>query len=405
VFLDEDHLLVVAQTGEAGFRDDSSTIEALTISTGVRTKLVTANSSPIYSNEGFLLFWREGALRARAFDATTLTMSGAVFPVASGLEFDTNELVYASVSSNGTLVYLPDVGASRATLMVVDRKGLATKTIVESVLDEGGLALSNDGTRLAVSITATGARSQDIWTYDLTRGTSGPLTLEEGSDLYHVWSPNDAQIIYGNDRLNDGTLYVRSSDGRGQAEFIGKTVSGIWPFAWSHDGTWLVVGTVTNETGLDLVRFDIKEQKLTPLVHGPFSEITGALSTGDQWLAYSSDQTGRREVYVNSVSDGSRWQVSTQGGAMPLWRKDGRELYFIGPQNRLMAVDVEAGATFRHSTPRELFQAILNWDGLDDFRRPYAPMPDGQQFVVSVLKERRSQLLTLVTNWTAAAGK
>jgi hypothetical protein len=184
-------------------------------------------------------------------------------------------------------------------------------------------------------------------------------------------------MIYGNDRLNDGTLYRRSSDGRGQAEFIGKTVSGMWPFAWSHDGNWLVVGTVTNETGLDLLRFDIKEQKMTPLVHGPSSEITGALSAGDQWLAYSSDLPGRREVYVDSMSDGSRWQVSTGGGAMPLWRKDGRELYFIGPQNRLMAVDVEPGATFRHSTPHELFPAIFNWDGVDDFRRPYAPMPEG----------------------------
>ena len=164
---------------------------------------------------------------------------------------------------------------------------------------------------------------------------------------------------------------------------------------------------MADATGLDLLRFDIKEQKLTPLVQGPFNEGSGALSPKDQWLAYSSDQTGRREVYIHSVSDGSRWQVSTQGGAMPLWKKDGSELYFIGPQNRLMAVNVEAGATFRHSTPRELFRAIFNWDGPDGFgfMRPYAPMPDGQHFVVSVLKERRSQLLTLVTNWTSGVSK
>src|SRR6185369_13095092 len=166
--------------------------------------------------------------------------------------------------------------------MVVDRKGVATKTIVESVLDEGGLALSHDGTRVAVSITAAGARSQDVWTYDLTRGTSGPLTIEEGSDLYQLWSPDDTQMVYANDRLNDGTVYRRSSDGRGQPELIGKSASGFWPFAWSHDASWLVVGAVTNETGLDLLRFDIKEHKLTPLVQGPFSEQTGALSPNDQ---------------------------------------------------------------------------------------------------------------------------
>jgi serine/threonine protein kinase/Tol biopolymer transport system component len=405
VFLDDDHLLFVAQTGEAGAKDDSSTIEALTISTGVRTKLVTANSSPIYSAQGFLLFWREGALRAQAFDARKLAVSGTVFPVASGLEFDLNELVYASVSPDGTLVYLPDVGTSRATIMVADRKGIATKTIVESVMDEGGLSLSHDGTRLAVSITASGARSQDIWTYDLIRGTSRPLTFEEGSDLLQVWSPNDTQIIYANDRLNDGAVFRRSSDGRGQPELIGKNAAGIFPFAWSHDGDWLVVNVVTGTTGLDVLRFDIKTQKLTPLAQGPSNESAGALSPKDQWLAYTSDLTGRQEVWVNSVADGSRWRVSTQGGSMPSWRKDGRELYFIGLQNQLMTVDVEPGAPFRHSTPRELFKAVFNWISPDDLRLPYAPMPDGQHFVLSVLKERRSQLLTLVTNWTKGASK
>ena len=402
VFVDDDHLLFVAQTGEAGAKDDSSSIEALTISTGARTKIVTANSGPLYSAEGFLLFWREGALRAQAFDAGKLAVSGTVFPVASGLEFDLNEMVHASVAPNGTLVYLPDVGTSRATLMVADRKGVPTRTIVESVLDEGGLALSNDGTRLAVSITAPGARSQDVWIYDLTRGTSAPLTFEEGGDLYQLWSPNDTEIVYANDRVNDGTVHRRSSDGRGQPELLGKNAGLFWPYDWSHDGGWLVVGTVTNETGLDLFRFDIKESKLTPLVQTPSSEITGALSAGDQWLAYSSDHSGRREVWVLSLADGSRRQVSTQGGAMPRWRKDGRELYFIDPQDRLMVVEVEPSATFRHSTPRELFSATFNRAGADDFVRPYAPMPDGQQFVLSVLRERRSQLLTLVTNWTSA---
>ena len=193
--------------------------------------------------------------------------------------------------------------------------------------------------------------------------------------------------------------------GRGQPVLIAKNASGFWPFDWSNDGKWLVVNALANATGVDILRYDIAEQKLTPLVQTPFGESTGALSPENQWLAYGSDQTSRREVYVHTLSDGSRRQVSTLGGAMPSWRKDGRELYFIGPQNKLMVVTVEPGATFRHSTPRELFPAIFNWDGADGFTRPYAPMPDGQQFVVSVLKERRSQLLTLVTNWTAATAK
>lgn len=301
---------------------------------------------------------------------TALPQTDGVFPVVSGVEFDSNEMAYAGVSSSGTLVYLPTVGASRSTLMVVDRRGVAVQTIAESVLVEGGLALSPYGTRLAASITAPGARSQDIWQYDLVRGTSGPLTFEEGGDLYQVWSRDDTQVAYANDRTNDGTICRRAVDGRRQPEVIGSNTVGFWPFAT------------------------------------PFSDQTGALSPDDRWLASSSDQTGRREAYASSLSgDTSRWQVSTQGGSTPLWPGNARELYFIGPQNRLMVVDVERGETFRHSAPRELFRAIFNWAGADDSIDPIRRCPTVGASRSIVLIERSAHLLTVVTNSTTAAAR
>ncbi len=401
---DGDHLLFVAQTGEAGAKEDASTIEALSVSTGTRTRLVTANSSPIYAARGFLLFWREGALRAQAFDAKRLAVSGNVFPVATGVVFDQNELAYASASADGRLVYLSGSATSRSSLILVDRTGRPVTAIAENVLVEGGLALSHDGTRLAVAITAEGARDTDIWIYDLKRGSSGPLTFEAGGDRLPVWSLDDREVLYANDHKNDGILFRRSSDGRGQPEVTASNAAGLWPFGWSRDGSWIVAGSVSGPTAMDLFRYDRKSEKLTPLVQTPFADQIGALSPDDRWLAYSSDQTGRREVYVASLSgDSGRWQVSTQGGSMPLWNGNGRELYFLGSQNQLMVVDVEAAATFKHSAPRVLFTALFNPGWTEEQGRVYAPMPNGQQFVVDVLKERATTFLTLVTNWTAGA--
>ena len=401
VFLpDGKHLLFLAQTGEAGTKDDTSAIEVLSLESGARTRLVASNSSPMYSADGYLLFWREGALRAQELDAKRLTLAGDVLTVAREVEFDSNELAHASVAA-GTLLYSTASTVSRSNLVIVDRTGRPVRTIAESVLLEGGLALSHDGARLAAAVTAQGARDQNIWLYDLVRGTAGPLTFDEGGSRFPVWSADDAYLIYANDRKNDGILFRRPTDGRGEPEQVGADAAGMWAWGWSRDGKWLVVTAIAGATSLNLMRFDLQSQRSTPLVATPFAEDSGALSPDDRWLAYQSDETGRWEVYVRSLDpDAGRWRISNLGGRSPVWRSDGRELFFLTPQGGLMAADVDAGPTFRASAPRELFRA--------DFRpqytanreaRSYAPFPDGRQFVVDVLQERRSTLLTLVTNW------
>ena len=164
-----------------------------------------------------------------------------------------------------------------------------------------------------------------------------------------------------------------------------------------------MVGAVADETSFDLLRYDIDDKKSAPLLATPFNEQSGALSADERWLAFQSDETGRYEVYVRSLADDAgRWRISSLGGMTPVWRHDGRELFFLTPQGQLMTVTVEPGATFRPSAPRELFRT--------DFRvhsreyRSYAPFADGQRFVIDVMKDRSTTLLTLVTNWTASPG-
>ncbi len=143
-------------------------------------------------------------------------------------------------------------------------------------------------------------------------------------------------------------------------------------------------------------------RKLTPLVNTAFEDGAGALSPDERWLAYQSDETGRAEIYVRSLgTDAGRWRISSLGGATPLWRGDGRELYFTSPQGQMMAVDIDTRAGFRSAAPKELFRANLSPGGAQDVE--CAVTADGQRFVVHVLKERAATLLTLVTNWTTAA--
>lgn len=150
------------------------------------------------------------------------------------------------------------------------------------------------------------------------------------------------------------------------------------------------------------MRYDLQSSKQTPLVDQPSNEYLAALSPDDKWLAYASDATGRFEVYVQAIEPGTgRWQISTEGGGQPVWRRDGKELYYRTALGRVMAVEITADTAFRSSTPRELFRADFIDVGLSTVE--FAPLPDGQRFVVNALKERRTPQLMLMTRWRAAA--
>jgi Tol biopolymer transport system component len=399
------HLLFLAQTAEATSKDDNSTIEVLALATGARTRVLSANSSPLYSPDGYLLFWREGALRAQAFDVRNHTVSGSVFPLAADVAFDGNEQALASVSDTGILVYSTAVAVSRTDLAIVDRGGRRLQTIAESVLIEGGIALSHDATRLAASVTAEGGRDTDVWIYDLAKRTGAPLTFDEGGERLPLWSWDDQHVLYINDRKNDGVVFRRFADGRGQPELIASNAQGFFVSSVSRDAASIIVTTGAGVTGFDLWRHDIGTKKLTPLVQTSSSDASGALAPNERWLAYQSEETGRWEIWVRSLaSEDERWRISSLGGTTPIWRQDGRELYYQTPQGHIMAVSIEPGEDFRASSPRELFRALFSTAGsVNRDYRSYAPFPDGQRFVVDVMKERSPALLTLVTHWTQSA--
>ncbi len=388
-------ILFLAQTAEAGAREDQSRIEALELATGSRHPLVVANSSPLFAPDpepGALLFWREGALLVQRFDPARLAVSGEPVAIASPVAFTQNEQALASVSSDGTLVYREGERGTYSTIVWLGRDGVGRQ-----VLDQGlflDFKLSHDGRRLAYTNNSPGKGDNDLWIHDVERGTSSRITFEEGGDRRPVWSPDDRYLYYSSDRENDGTIFRRSSDGMGAPEEVGRTREGFWPLAASHDGRFLVAGAMVAGTAFDLLRLDLDTKKVTPLVATPFLDDHPALSPDDRLLAYASEQSGRWEVYVQALAGGSgRWQISTEGGQWPRWRGDGRELFFLAAPDRLMSVEVVPGDVPRFSAPREVFrQAIDSFD----------VSPDGQTFVA--LRPSDNDLnrpLTLVTGWPA----
>ena len=394
-------ILFLAQTGEGGSKDDASSIEVLTLPAATRTKLINANSSPLYSPAGYVLFWREGALRAQAFDAATRSISGDVLTVASGVMFDNNEWAGASLAPTGTLVYATGARETLSSLLVTDRDGRIQKTIATGIASGGNVALSHDDSRLAVARVPDNAKDPQIWVYDLARGTSGAVTFEEGIHFNPAWSHDDSQVAYTNMLKDDGQIYRRLADGRGQRQLAVEHGTGTWLFDWSKDDAWMIVVATSNAGGPDIFRAAVGTKTLTPLLSTSFNEDTPALSADNRWLAYGSDEIGRTEVYVRPISGEGKWPVSNSGGATPMWRRDGKELYYVTPRNQLMAVSVDTtGTAPRFGTPVMLFHADFpSWE----VDRSYAPFVDGKRFVIAIVPNKTTDLLTLVTNWTGPA--
>jgi Tol biopolymer transport system component len=166
----------------------------------------------------------------------------------------------------------------------------------------------------------------------------------------------------------------------------------MWPFAVAPDGSWLIVGAVGAGTNDDLLRFDLATKRLTPLVATPFLDQMARLSPDGRLLAFASEESGRWEVYVQSLgAGGGRWQVSSDGGALPRWRGDGRELIYAADPDRILAVAVEPGDVPSFGAPVEIFRRAF---------ADYDVTPDGQRFVALVMADGADVPLTLATHWT-----
>lgn len=254
------------------------------------------------------------------------------------------------------------------------------------------LSISPDGKRVAVEHTDAQTQNRDIWVLDATSGATTRFTSDPGWDAFPTWSPDGKTIVFTSNRSGVYDLYRKASSGAGTEELLYRSTEGKGPNSWSPDGRFLIYYSLGQPTHLRLLAVEgPADRKPTPLVDPQFSSVTGRFSPDGRWIAYSSNESGKNEISVRpfdaaSGSAGNPVIVTSGGGRTPLWRGDGKELFYIAPDGMATAVEVKAGATFQTGSPKPLFKVpagLLFWDvspaSSGEVTRFLMPVPAGHE--------------------------
>jgi Tol biopolymer transport system component len=366
-------------------------IQLATLGTDTRSMVLdTTDGAALMSRtpggKSYLLSVRNTDLLAQEFDEAAGQVRGSPKVIVNGIGLVANPPRQPAVSAaNGVLAYQTGGVAEVPSLTWVNRSGAEVQKLTRGASVRNP-QLSGDGERLLGSRSGSGA--VEIWVTDLRRGASTQVTFS--SSAYDpVWSPDESKIAYR--RLN-GRAYIANADGSGERE-VADRVNRLWD--WSPDGRVLLASLVG---GFTLVRVD-DDQK--PIVLQPPSGTLreGYFSPNGRYIAFVSDETGRDEIYVQAMPPASfRTKISINGGVLPRWRADGKELFFVSPDSNMMSVNVNTDATFSAGIPQPLFTAG-GGPGLID---GYAVRADGQQFLMPGRDaQAETWPITVVLNWWA----
>ena len=353
---------------------------------------------------GHLLFIRETTLMAQPFDAGKGQTSGDAFPIAERVSFD-NALRLAPVtaSESGMLLYASSGAAGSSQIVWFDRAG-KTPGSLESLGAGWEPAISPDETTVAFR-RSTGSNI-DIWRRDLGRGTDTRLTFGESVNLDPFWSPKGDRIVFASNRGGSFNLYQTGRSGRDELLF--STPYTKVPDQWSRDDQYIVYSERDPRTNWDLWVLPVGEgsdRKPIPFLQSGFNELYGQISPDGRWIAYTSDESGQREVYVRRfpASDGKR-RISAAGGEQPRWRADGKELFFVRADGKITAVPVKAVAglkpSFEPGAPVALFESHIG-EGSGHVAFQYDVTANGKRFLVATTADVETAPLTVVVNWSA----
>jgi Tol biopolymer transport system component len=380
----------------------STEIHVGTLGKKEKRRLTAGESGALYAPPGYLLFVREGALTAQTFDARSLQLTGEPIPIAErvGRMGGAGPTRYGpfSASSNGVLAY-GAVAMVSSQLVWFDRRGQVLGII--SPGDYADPELSPDGKRVAVCRDDPKTGTPDIWIMEISRGTQSRLTFHPRWEVYPVWSPDGSRIAFAWDKEGHTDIYLKPAGG-GVEELLLKERRATYPLDWSRDGRLLLFSALDPKTGSDLWLLPLEGSRtLKPLLQTPFNEGEARISPDGRFFAYTSDESGRPEVYVRPLASiAGQWQVSTQGGTKPQWRRDGKELFYLAEDRRLMSLELTDGSGFDRSAPRPLFQTRAPRVDFPGFHSLYAVTPDGQRFLTVTEPEGRSSPpITIVLDW------
>jgi len=364
-------------------------------------RVLATDASAVFVAPDRLVFVRDDSLLTVRFDPRQGTVFGEPVPVAQPIGRDEGTFSDTFSVTREVLAYRTTGGGQRRQLVWVDRNGTVLQRLGSpEQTNIGSPELDPAGQRVAISRSIL--RNFDGWIIDAARGTETRFTFGAGIEGLGVWSPDGRRLVFVS--YNEQDLYEKPASGAGDEQLLAED-AGI-PLSWSPDGRFVLYARADARTGTDLWVVPLNgERRPTIAVQAAQDQRGGEFSPDGHWLAYESNESGRFEVYVQPwpMPDG-KWQVSSAGGTQVRWRRDGRELYYIAPDARLMAVSVTAspdGKTFDPGAPVPLFETRLaTGPTAIPGRSQYAVAPDGRFLLNTVVDNTAPSPITVVVNWT-----
>ena len=398
------HFLFLGGTGQA----DEQDMFVGTIDGGESKRVHAARSVAVFAAPASLLWVEEGVLVAQRFDPALGVVSGEPIPVVQDVGLD--EAVYRgmfAVSATGVLAHRTGRG-ERRQLTWVNRAGIARGTVGPP--DEAGLTgpeLTPDGKRVAVVRTERG--NTDVFLIDTGRDVFRRFTLDPGLDTYPLWSSDGKRVAFASSCPEGRCVFEKAASGADDNRPLLAAGEPKMPLSWSLDGQWLLYGTRHPKTGLDLWAAPMAgDRKPVPVIHTSFDETAGQFSPDGRWVAYQSNQSKPVQIFIQAFpGPGGPQQVTTAGGSQPRWRPDGKELFYVGLDGRLMAVPIAVGADRQldPGTPVALFRAQPTGAWLTAPKAQYAVAADGRFLMTMTLEAATATPITVVLNWDAALKK
>ena len=376
--------------------DGGTKLELLSLRSGERTVLLEGNYVARYAPPGHLMIQSgDQAVSAVPFDVARGQITGSPVTLLPSVARRAGGSGDFDVSATGVLAFVA-AGAPRRTVVLVDRKGQETTLIARPGAYQDP-KVGPDG-KLVAFAEASGDRS-DIWLYDLARTTTTRLTFES-DNFYPTWSPDGKRVAFTSRRSGPADIFSVAADGSGGIATLYRSPRLSFPGSFTPDGRTLLFRQTRPSTGFDILALDLADSasEARPVLQAPFNETAPALSPDGRLLAYVSDETGRNEIYLRRYPSGEgRWAVSIDGGSEPVWRRDGRELFFRnGTGLYAVTIEFDAGAAPRIGHVVLLFQGPYARNGR---WAEYDAMPDGNHFVM-VRNDATSVQLQVATRWT-----
>jgi eukaryotic-like serine/threonine-protein kinase len=379
-------------------RKDLYAIYAGALNSTEKHLILRTQGNVTYVDSGHLLFYKDRTLFAQDLDLKNFKLTGEAAPIFTDVGFSPriSKAVYSG-SSSGLLVAQKAGESAVSQLVWFDRAGheagVATKPGIY-----GNTTLSPSGKWVASDTTDMGSLNTDIYIYNVDNGETKRLTFDPAIDSMPIWSPNEKQVVFADNREPRFDLYVKNSDGSQEEKQIPQDGADRFPNDWSPDGKYILY-----ERGPDLWYVNVADNRATEFLKAASTLRMGRFSPDGKWVAYASNESGKWEIYVTSFPEvHGKWQVSNAGGTQPRWRGDGKELFYLSPDDKLMSVSVKTGANFDAGMPTALFQASpREFAAATSEQFFYDVTRDGQKFLINTQLKSARTPVSVILNWSA----